>query len=442
MKLDRKTHRKSEIDRLKELVLERSLSMGDKEEIIMLGFENDIMSSTIADFTEVEPYKITRYRKRFITGKQVFFKNKTKLSEKEEKKVIKKIKERFEDNKLTTPEIFLSICEKIVRKRPNHENIKFSKKFYESFLLRHKELKIKLIQHVNIQRLRAANINNLTIFLKNYNFLFEKNRYNENLVFNYDETMLQLNFSGKTFNCIIPEGMKEKDFLSKNISFKHFTLGYCVGRSGLSCKPLLIYPSKKKKEIFYSPFIKWFPSHSDSGWINNEILLSYFENIFIEKVKKIRGKLNSPNSPCLLIMDGHSTRKNSILRQKLRSKNIDILILPSNSSSFLQPLDLSVNPSFKKNLFKELSSFEDKSTEISLSKKTDNFVLKSLPDLIYSSLSPKIIKSGWSQTKLNHDVLTEPNLLGIRIVKQSSSMTEYHPIRVKLGSISGQFINP
>ena len=64
------------------------------------------------------------------------------------------------------------------------------------------------------------------------------------------------------------------------------------------------------------------------------------------------------------------------------------------------------------------------------------------PDLIYSSLSPKIIKSGWNQTKLNHDALTEPNLLGIRIVKHSSSMTEYHPIRVKLVSISGQFINP
>ena len=440
MKQSIKKRKIDEIERLEGLIQEKNIDRSEKDKIVMTGFENDVMSAAIVEVSKYEAYQIVRFHKRFMKGKKVFFKSKTKLSEDEEKKLILIIQKRFEGNKLTTIDKLLKICEKIVKKRGEEGKISFSKKFYESFLMRHKDLKLTLIQHVDYQKMRAAHIENLKPFISLWNSLLSSRKYSPHLIFNYDETMLQLNFSGKSINCIVPEGMKEKNKLSKNISTKHNTLGFCSSSSGLKVKPLFIYPSTKEILDFSSPFFPWYPKFSKSGWINNEILIDYFKNIFIPKVFKIREKLNDIKAPCMLLMDGHSTRKNFEFRTLLRQHNIDLVILPANTTSFLQPLDSSVNSSFKASLFRNLSSTEDKYEGETFSSKSRDYLIKELPDLIYSSHSPNIIKAGWKQTKLN-GVLSEEILLRIGLIKQSSSMAQYHPIRQKKNSISGKLIN-
>src|SRR5688500_8905768 len=69
--------------------------------------------------------------------------------------------------------------------------------------------------------------------------------------------------------------------------------------------------------------------------------------VFVPWIEERRTKFGKSEQRCLLILDSHSSRANSILLSNLHSKGIDILTIPSHSSYCLQPLDCTVNSSFK-----------------------------------------------------------------------------------------------
>ena len=56
-----------------------------------------------------------------------------------------------------------------------------------------------------------------------------------------------------------------------------------------------------------------------------------------------------PNKKGLIIMDNSRAHYNSEIKYILNQLNYDILLLPPNSTSFLQPLDIAFNKYFKIN---------------------------------------------------------------------------------------------
>ena len=84
-----------------------------------------------------------------------------------------------------------------------------------------------------------------------------------------------------------------------------------------------------------------------SGWVNEEIFTQWFDcflQFFQPKHK---------TSPCLLIMDGHSSHTNNLeLIMKARENNVCLLVLPSHSTHKIQPLDVAV--------FKSLNCYYDR----------------------------------------------------------------------------------
>ena len=67
----------------------------------------------------------------------------------------------------------------------------------------------------------------------------------------------------------------------------------------------------------------------------------WIENIWTKRA----GRGRNPNS--LLVLDSFAAHKTKIVKQRFREKGTDIAIIPGGLTSRLQPLDVSLNKSFK-----------------------------------------------------------------------------------------------
>jgi hypothetical protein len=98
--------------------------------------------------------------------------------------------------------------------------------------------------------------------------------------------------------------------------------------------------------------------------------------------------LKKENQRALLILDGHSTRNQFEIWRQLQQKNIDVLILPSHSSNFTQPLDVCVNAGFKQQLSK-LENYPGKNK----TKENINLFMRQVRDCIHLALNLESIKT-------------------------------------------------
>uniref|UniRef100_A0A1X7VAM0 DDE-1 domain-containing protein n=1 Tax=Amphimedon queenslandica TaxID=400682 RepID=A0A1X7VAM0_AMPQE len=87
---------------------------------------------------------------------------------------------------------------------------------------------------------------------------------------------------------------------------------------------------------------------SESGWINEQLLLEWFE-FFIESIP--------PARPVLIIEDGHASHVSLDVIKLAKENNVHLLCLPSHSMHILQPLDVGVFKSLKAHFNKECRDF-------------------------------------------------------------------------------------
>ena len=78
-------------------------------------------------------------------------------------------------------------------------------------------------------------------------------------------------------------------------------------------------------------------SVSESGWMEKENFLSWFEKLFLPSVKAC---LDS--GPVVLIFDGHHSHISINLLELARARNVHLVCLPAHTSHILQPLDVGV----------------------------------------------------------------------------------------------------
>jgi len=173
--------------------------------------------------------------------------------------------------------------------------------------------------------------------------LLDLHSYKPKNIYNFDETMVQ--FNGTKCKVVTPAKAKYGVVKEAKLSF-HITLCFCIAASGGHIPSLSILPLKNFPADLAETAGHFCWSGQESGWINKVIFADYMEKVFIPHAKRRRGK----NERVLLIMDGHSSRNNATLMEKLSEHLIDVLILPAHASHILQPLDLTVNGSFKSSL--------------------------------------------------------------------------------------------
>ena len=79
---------------------------------------------------------------------------------------------------------------------------------------------------------------------------------------------------------------------------------------------------------------------NEKGWVNESEMLWW-----IEKVWTSRNPFGNPRS--LLVLDGFRGHTVDSVKHRLIEKNTNIAIIPGGCTSKLQPLDVSINKSFK-----------------------------------------------------------------------------------------------
>ena len=121
----------------------------------------------------------------------------------------------------------------------------------------------------------------------------------------------------------------------------HVTVVSAITAGGKMLKPLFIHKNKTLhsdagKCTFYKNI---YYSHTSSSFISTPIYNKYIVEEVIPYVQEIRTKLNSPEAPSILIVDGHRSHNNEYLNTVLAEHNINYVIMPPHSSHILQPLD-------------------------------------------------------------------------------------------------------
>ena len=87
-----------------------------------------------------------------------------------------------------------------------------------------------------------------------------------------------------------------------------------------------------------------FYGKSTNGYMDEELFLTWFEEIFIVGTSQVR--------PTVLIIDGHGSHITYSMIKRAVEENIKIILLPLHTTNVLQPLDVGLFRSLKANLSK------------------------------------------------------------------------------------------
>lgn len=138
------------------------------------------------------------------------------------------------------------------------------------------------------------------------------------------------------------KGAKEITVCTTGHEKTNCTVVLAITYDGSKLPPMVIFKKKNiPKEKFPSNIIV---QCNSKGWINEEVM-----KIWLEKVWKKRNKESFFNSKSLLIMDSCKAHTTSEIKM-LIGKYSKLAIIPGGLTKKLQPLDLTVNRSFKENM--------------------------------------------------------------------------------------------
>lgn len=214
------------------------------------------------------------------------------------------------------------------------------RRWYESFLNRHKEISKRVSQNLSTAR---ANINeegvrNWHAKIKNF---FEEYYLNQVLtdpsrIFNCDETAFYLCPKNKFI--LAKKGSKQ--IYNRTTNDEKECLTVLIGASATGCliPPLTLFPYKRMPQNIVAKMPKnWGIGRTDSGWMTCEAFYEYITNIFYPYLQQ-----NNVEFPVVMFLDGHSSHFSLHLSTFCREKGIILIGLIPNATHLLQPMDVSL----------------------------------------------------------------------------------------------------
>ena len=241
------------------------------------------------------------------------------------------------------------IVEKSGRSHP-FKNGMAGRGWMDAFRKRHPKLTLRTPQALSFCRAVMANKFVVDEFFAKLGALYGRlNLVSKPMqVYNIDETGISIvHKHGKVVSEL---GVKHVYSLTSAERGKTHTIVSCVSASGSFLPPMMIYP--RKREVPESHKNGAVPGtvfkHSDNGWITQEIYLDWFR-FFISSIPPCR--------PVLLVEDGHASHISIECIELARENDLHLLCLPAHTSHILQPLDIGVFASFKKNYSKSCRQY-------------------------------------------------------------------------------------
>lgn len=172
---------------------------------------------------------------------------------------------------------------------------------------------------------------------------------------NWDQTGLNLVPSGSW--TLEKEGSQRVELVGQNDK-RMITATFAITLSGQFLPIQILYSGKTPRchphFTFPPEFDVW---HSSSHWANQETVIRFIEKIiipYVEKTRAERGLLAT--HPALDIFYVFRGQTVDCIFELLESNHILLVLVPSNCTDRLQPLDLSVNKPAKDHLRKKFHS--------------------------------------------------------------------------------------
>ena len=208
--------------------------------------------------------------------------------------------------------------------------------WWSLFKKRHPELALRTADSLERSRAEALNPD----VVKEY---FDLRLDSNNLlrrprqIYNCDETSLLLDYSRE--KVVAAKGSKNI-YRQSHGTTEHITMLCCASAAGFPLPPMIIFA----KSFPGGPYRFEGPddalyARSESGWIDSELFLSWFNKIFL--------KYSVPDRPIMLLTDGHKSHLTLDVVDLCIQNKIILFCLPPHTTHALQPLDVAVFKSLK-----------------------------------------------------------------------------------------------
>jgi len=275
-------------------------------------------------------------------------------------------------------------------------SLKFSNRWIKRFLNRN-GLSLRKATHRTINNNMTAIKKKIETFLANFKTMREKFNYKDELIINYEETGIFFDFDAKT---VEKKGKKFVRVLQLAKPKQRLTCGLTICASGDILPSLIIYNNEKILECLEmekTNDLRFFCTKS--GWIQDNIFLYWLNNIIIPFVKKRRA---------ILVFDTYSVHiSKDFQKEIMKHDNLDIALIPSGMTCFLQPLDVSFNHSFKTYIHQEWKKDQSTRKEDILSSQPQGQSLNSITDPSSGLITKAQIKNPPLRQLLKDGIFTE-----------------------------------
>jgi hypothetical protein len=259
------------------------------------------------------------------------------------------------------------------------------------FIERNKErLKTKSPEVLQKERILACQKEKIIAWLDMLQEMFETNQYDDDLFIHMDET-----------SCQVKPHRNAQRVVSQHTTFipllqqppiYHLTALFIVTAAGTHLPTPLIFPKDYPEDILNKFDDDSFRIHqTQRGWMEMDLFETIIRGEVVDYINEKRRRAGDPNKRALILLDGHSSRRNLQLIKDLAAMGIDVVTLPAHTSHILQPLDLGSNAAFKRALRTALSPPGKRQMAAKLLP-----FIRSIADAVYDALRPKIVRGGFT----------------------------------------------
>lgn len=260
--------------------------------------------------------------------------------------------------------------------------------FLMGFRKRHPRLSLKVGEEIQVARVSSLTAATINSWFDLYEDTIRKlNITQPGQISNADETGYEASVAARV---LAAKGLPCAQAQTGN-SKTSYSVVETVSADGHIFPPYTIYKSK----YLYSNWLVGGPpgacyNRSENGWQDRETFLAYF--------KKFLEWIADRPKPHLLVLDGHSSHIQYEVARLALENNVHILVLPSHTTSKLQPLDVAVFGPTKKVWLRVKREHQTMSAGQPITKEVFPSLMKKLRE--NGGFPSRNIVSGFSETGL------------------------------------------